>query len=338
MESKGITSLCGCLKIDSMDKKYFIADITDLRKYVPVTEAFTISELIPYFESVSLKYLRNNLGIGKKLFDSIFTEYNDGYDALSDIKKQLVHHLRSVISKFAMHHYIPFGVLNIGSDGITNVKKESKEAIKKWQKDDLEQKFLNEGFIALDILLDFLEENKVSFTVWTSSEAYTLTKSEFINSVAEFATYFPLVRSRRTFLALKPYIKQIGELEIYNILGSNLFDAIKAEIVSGTISAPNKIHLNAIRPAVANLVMNKALDQMAVIINENGVQVLSQGATTDNSQEARTISEVKLMRLKDDAGNTAMMFLNTLRKSLETGFTDQSGSRKNDLDSRSYYV
>ncbi len=321
-----------------MTIKYFFYDVNDFRKYVPVTEAFVIGELFPFFESSALKYLRNDLGIGKELFDSILSDYQNCYDGLTDIKKKLVHHIRAVVGKMAMHHYIPFGTLNMGANGITNFKTDDREPIKKCQKDDLEQKFFTEGYIAIDILLDFLEENKASFAAWTGSNAYTLTKNEFINSVVEFYVHYPLIRSRRTFLALKPLIKQVGDLEIKNILGATLFDEIKSQIVSGAITEPNKIHLFNIRPAVANLVMNKALDQLSITINDNGVQVLSQGTTTDNSQESREISGPKLQRLKDDAINTGTMYLNMLRKALETGYTDQSGIRLNDSDSKSYYV
>ncbi|HMT30413.1 MAG TPA: hypothetical protein PKD91_14155, partial [Bacteroidia bacterium] len=161
-----------------METKYFFNDTADLRKYIAVTESFPFNEIENTLETSAIRYLRNDMGIGKELFDEILTGYNSGYENLSDIKKQLVHKIRSVVVKFAFSSYISVGIVNFGKDGINQLKNENRELIKKWQKDDLHQELFKQGFENLDILLEFLEEKKASFSTWTSSQAYTITKGQ----------------------------------------------------------------------------------------------------------------------------------------------------------------
>lgn len=317
---------------------YFFENTDQLREYVPVTEAFTFKEIKPVLETVSTKYLRNDFGIGQPLFDSIHEDYNTGIDALPDIKKKLIHHIRHVVAKMAMSSYVSLGVINIGKDGISNIVKENREPIKKWQKDQLQEKFLNEGFDALDILLYFLEENKASFGVWTASNAYTLTKDQFINSVEELKFHYTLIQSRRTFLFLKPFIRRAGDFQVKEILGDTLFTDIKSQIHSGSLSPTNKSLLNIIQPAVANLCVRTALDQLLVKLTDNGIQIVTTVSNTDNSIESKTLSETHVKRLKEGAESTASMYLLQLKKLISPDHPGVTGSRNNDPDSKTYYV
>ncbi len=317
---------------------YFFENTEQLREYVPVTEAFNFKEIKPILETVSVKYLRNDFGIGKPMFDSILQDFNDGYNALPDAKKKLIHHIRHVVSKMAMSQYVSFGVINIGKDGISNIVKENRDPIKKWQKDQLEAKFMNEGFDAIDILLMFLEENKADYSIWALSNAYTLTKDQFVNSVQEFNYHFTLVQSRRTFLFLKPFIRRAGDFHIKEIMGQTLHDTIKAQINTGTVTPENKQLVNVIQPAVTNLAIRTALDQLLIKITDNGIQVITNASNTDNSIESQSLSEIHLKRLKEGAESAASMYLEQLKKLITPSHLGVTGSRNNDPDSKTYYV
>jgi hypothetical protein len=320
------------------NKTYFISDTSELRNYISVTEGFEFKELIPYLEPAAITHLRNDLGIGAALFDEILNEYNNGYESLSDIKKNLIHHIRYVVTKFAVHNYVPIGITIIGADGISNINKDNRQPIRKWQKDELQQQLITEGFEAVERLLQFLEANKTSFPSWTASNAYTISKNQFVNSVDEFTQKYSLVRSRRTFLFLMPIIKRVDEIQLKEVLGETLYTTIKSEILSGTVSPDNKILLNFIQSALVNLVMHIAFDQLTISINDHGIQIFSQASNTENSLESNSISEIHLQRLKTEAETTANLYLQKITKILNPNTSDMSGSRKNDSDSKSYYV
>jgi hypothetical protein len=321
-----------------MPVKYFFDNTADLIECLPVTAAYDFAEIKPFLESAAQKYLRHEMGIGKELFDQILQLYNDGYSSLSDPNKKLVGIIRKVVINFAMFQYVPFGIVNIGKEGITQLKKDDREPLRKWQSDQLQEKFLTEGFDAIDQLLEFLEENKTDFPTWTTSPAYSLSKNEFINSTSEFSKFYPLVRSRRTYLFLRPYISRVDQFSILEALGQSKYDEIKLQIKNGPLTDENKNLLLLIQPAVAHLTMSLALDHLNVSINERGIQVLSMASNTDNQIESRSISEAKLKSLKEQAQNTGTTYLQKLIKSIQPTTPDISGSRLNDSDSKSYYV
>jgi hypothetical protein len=109
------------------------------------------------------------------------------------------------------------------------------------------------------------------------------------------------------------------EDRIKAVICTPLFDSIKSEILSGTISPENKILLSFINPAVAYYTIARALLHLDVKITPEGIQAFS---TSDRmTQEIRQPAELQRIanlshRLTEDADAKITQLRNYLYNNL----------------------
>ncbi len=296
---------------------YFIKSTEELREAVgTVSLNFTFENIHSEIEEAAIRYLRNDLGIGKTFFDSLLTDYNatpDAYNQFDATKKRLIRFLRKVTGNFALYHWLDTGSFTVGSAGAANEKSDKTEKVAKWQIEKGKAKHLRSAFEAFEQLLEFLEENKNTFTAWRDSDAKTLYTGGFINTITEFAQYYPMVQSRRTLRAIRPAQTHIEDFIISEVISSGLYAEIKAQIKNGsTITNANKALLVFIKPACAWLTMQKAFSQLRFVIDEKGLQVLSTASNSDNYDESRSVNGGELSSLITEASNQAAFYIKKL--------------------------
>ena len=83
----------------------------------------------------------------------------------------------------------------------------------------------------MDEALEYLETNIVYFDDFDTTPTWTVIKSAFIPNTKTFNSIIDINSSRLTFLRLKSYAGLVEDMEIHPILGSVIFDYIKAEMV-----------------------------------------------------------------------------------------------------------
>lgn len=321
--------------------KYFFQDISDLSHSIRVTEAYNFAEIEPFLERAFNKYLNNNIGIGQELASVILAEYNKGYDILTDKKKELVNLVRPVVGNLAFYHYIPVGSLIFGADGVTTIEKENRKKALKWERDQARDEFLDAGFEALESLLFHLEKNKDDFSQWKNSEAFTIFKECFITSVADFSREYPLLQSRRTFLAIKHIMRRIQQHAIADVMGQSAYDELFNKH-NGTNTTPltvtqKKCLLN-IKPALAYLTMAEAYTELGIVITNKGVQIFSKDSTTLDNEAAAPVEKERLSKLEFAARDKGKFFLNEIRKIMSPDAAEVKPERRNDQNNKTYYV
>jgi hypothetical protein len=321
-----------------MAKKYFFNDLADFKNEVSVTEGFNFIDIVPNLKQAGRKYLRNNFGIGKELFDAILADYQNGYDSLSDFKKELTDAIRIPVGNFAMYHWAAKGSLTFGADGITKTHKEGQEGVKKWERDQARKEFLDLAFEGVEDLLEFLEDHssETYLTGWKASDAFTTFKESFLKNVKEFSDQYPLVQSRRTFLAVRHIMKRVQTHQIKNIIGYTIYDAMLVKLKAGTaLSDDEKNYMESAKPCLAYLTMAEAFTELSVEINEKGVQVLSMKATSNEGDESQPPIPTQLIQAAKDKG---LMYLDELKRKIAPDTDEITGERLNDSDDKVYYV
>ncbi len=124
----------------------------------------------------------------------------------------------------------------------------------------------------IDFRIDLISvKHTQTCSLWAQSSSYTVFKECFIHTAKEFSRYFNINESRRTFLALKAAMRNVEHFYIRTTICTEFFDELKAEVLAGSISAENQKVLDKIKPAVANLSMAKALNELSFEISELGI-------------------------------------------------------------------
>lgn len=274
----------------------------DLKKYFSLTSGFTFDSFKPFLSSS----LEENIypWISKTQYTDLDTAYI-GNTMTSDQQNLLVYAQRT-LAHMAMFKYSFLADKTIGVNGVNVNTDDDNKMIAQWRMEDLREYCLTEYDASVEQLLKFLETNKATYTLWAASTSYTVYKESFINNVDEFHSYFKIGNSRRTFLALKGIMKRVEDFKIKTITGTNLFNQIKTQINTATISSNNQNLLNLIKPAVALLSGARGCNELLFKISSDGLVVDTTSASL--TQKVKTNPQAQLITARmyqaiDDGNN-----------------------------------
>lgn len=281
----------------------------DLREFFNTTTEFNFSDFLPFLESS----LEDNLypWLSKTQYDDLNAAYNSY--SLTPAQENILPYAQRALAFTAMYKYSFFGDKTIGVSGINVNTNDEGKMLAQWRMEDLRSFCLDESGAAIERLLKYLETNKTTYTLWADSSSYTVYKESFINNVDTFNTHFKIGSSRKTFLSIKGIMKRTELFKIRPILGTALFDQIKSQIISGSISSNNQNLLEYIIPAVALLTGAEACLELPFTISEDGLVINSTSSSmTQNvkSSPQANIIEAR-MKMAEANGKAFLSILST---------------------------
>ena len=252
--------------------------IEQVKEYITIDISTNINTVLPYIKQAE-KFVKDI--IGTDLYNSLSYFVNEDGDD-SDIEA-LLPYVQLPLINFAYMLGAPKLAVNIGMAGISTTSNNNLNPADDTRIKDLIRSFASSGYDGLEDLLEFLEENKGTYSAWVSSTAYSYNKQFFVNNAKEMNDSIHIGISRYDFLKLKPFIHQIEQSIIKKAIGTDTFDAVKEEYADDDLSDENEILLlDYIRPAVCYMALNKHkqdqnnelegrryLEEMVVFLNEN---------------------------------------------------------------------
>jgi len=224
---------------------------------------------------------------------------------------ELVRLIQLPVLVHAYRRYAPLNDLSHSESGrqIT-VTTELKPAFE-WMLERDNKSLLDIANETTDILIEFLDEqvpipyvpideaptgeptaNTIEDT-WRASATFAAQKDLFVNSAREFDGIFPIGASRRLFLVLVPFIREVELRHIRPLITVTRYDAIRELIKDGDLSATGneiskEIHQLS-KVSIALLTMSVALKRLSVeLLPDSVVQSFSamdvrQTKTADSS-------------------------------------------------------
>jgi hypothetical protein len=267
-----------------------------------------------FIDQAELRYLQPALG------EEFLRELNDALDAgeetLSGPQKALLKHLRRALAYYAMLEAAPFLAVSFNEMGLQEQNAQHAQPARQWVVNKFEDSAASNGDSLLDITLFWLESKASDFPTWRDSDAYTVSKELFFHSIYDLAKFVNVGQSRRTFLALRPIIRRVEELEILPLVGQERFDALKAAILMpATLTATDKALWAAIKPALAHKVVEEALPELPVQVTANGLRVLSDN---DGIRQRLAASLSQMEPLRRNAAKFATSYLEKLAGLIDT--------------------
>ncbi|HEX8349096.1 MAG TPA: DUF6712 family protein [Hymenobacter sp.] len=269
-----------------------------------------------FIDQAELRYLQPALG------DIFLQELNDALDAreageaeLSGPQTALLKHLRRSLAYYTMLEASPFLGVSFNEMGLQEQNADHSAPARQWVANKFENSAASNGDTLLDTALFWLESKASEFPTWRESEAYTVSKELFFHSIYDLAKFANVGQSRRTFLALRPFIQRVEELEILPLIGQERFDALKEAILTpGTLTAADKTLWAAIKPALAHRVVEEALPELSVQITSNGLRVLSDN---DGIRERQAASLTQIEPVRRNAARLATAYLEKLAQHVD---------------------
>lgn len=262
-----------------------------LRDYIEVSVSLSLEDILPSINQASQTYILPILG--KVQYDAVMSacEGAASDEDLTNDMKPLVNKVRLPLANYALAVAIPRLQTMISSAGVQINSNNSQKTAFGWQVKQAVESYLKAGDAAADALLDWLEENKLTYTDWAESSAYTVFKNCFVNTTAIFQAIRSINGSRKMFLQMKPYMEYIQDKHIKGTIGKEYYDELLAEIASGEITEENVVILDMIRKAVVNLASSVAAGEMSVSLDADGILVKSSSNADDNPQKGNATEQ-----------------------------------------------
>lgn len=165
--------------------------------------------------------------VGKQIYDLALSHYlSDNYQLESPTEEQknldkLVFWFQTVLVNFAYSKNLYKDTVIWDNSGINVTWSEQYRPAQQQTLDNLSESFTQDAYEFLDLLIEFLNDNKTQFPDFqTSIEALKL-KELFISSAEDFNYYFNINNSVSYFFEILDVIRRVQHSEIKNALGAD---------------------------------------------------------------------------------------------------------------------
>lgn len=245
----------------------------EFKEYVQISAALANTSLLPSVRVAERRFIAPLLG--NVLYAALTAAYETAEESVSAITddnlKALAAITQEALANLTMMLVVPRLSVQVSDTGVRRNETDSVKTAFQYQEQNLQESYGNAGFDALEDMLALLESNPDdAFADWQTSDSATNEKKWFISSATAFDTYYPIYRSRQTYLAIRYIMQRIENFQVAKIIGQGLFNDLKDNPGTET----NEVLLNDyICPAIALLTIAKALSERAVAVSEKGVTV-----------------------------------------------------------------
>lgn len=197
-----------------------LKNVEDLQEHLSIGFKFSWQIIKPFVVQSERQYIKTLLGA--ELYKDWTTT------APTEAAPIEVYNLcKEAATNLATLKYIPTGSVNISDAGILTNQSERTKQAEWWQIKDLKRSLLENAFSAIDEALKIMEDNESKFTKWIDTESYTVFKELHTPKTQDFQRWFNINNSRRTFLALNPFILETQQ-KIFNWIPAATLTQIKA--------------------------------------------------------------------------------------------------------------
>lgn len=292
--------------------------VDQLQLFLPISQSFTFEQIKPFIKQAEDNFLIPCIGKEQ------YTDLNVAFAGTpTQAQTDLIEKCQAPIACFAYMLYTPWGQVHISDAGIQIASTEHMKTAFQWQIDDLELSALKSGFSSLDSLLEFLEENKTTYTIWAGSSSYTNFKDFFVNTTAVFNEIFPQIgNSRSNFKALKPVMKRVEDFKITPLLGPEFMEELKTQHAGNSLTAANLKVIKFTQKSIVYITIAEALTEMSVLIDERGVMYFNNTGGSLTMKTKEPAQKTTIDKIEARARANGETYLSMLRNLILDNITD----------------
>ncbi len=262
-----------------------VGDTNFQQHYSGVNTSMAWAELEPAVRQATEKFVLDY--VGSELYDDLADKFQND-TSLTDEQAKALLLLQDTVAFYAIYHILPEKNSVVASMGVVqNVPDGGAQPVNQWGWKAKRWSALENADTFLDRLLAYLEKqvaaSVIYFYLWKDSAAYNVKTSDFFRQTAQLDEYLNIQQSRRSFISLVRFMKQVEEDVIKPILCDDLY----AAMLVYPLTDENTLLLPYIRRAVAYLGAAEAIPHHRIVIDGDGFRVVSQ---LDGFDERRNLT------------------------------------------------
>ncbi|MDX1642039.1 MAG: DUF6712 family protein [Balneolaceae bacterium] len=246
-------------------------DTAQIRNFLSVNVNVDFDTLSPHIDNALTEFL-SDPWLGNTIVSDIETNVN----TVTGIYPTLVELTQRCLTYFSVLKALPFIEVNIGDQGITRTESDHTKSAYRGQVARIEKQLKTDANNSLEKLLNFLEANKATYTLWTDAPGYIENSNYFFVDAKDFAKYYHLKHGRLTYNKLLPSMRYVTEFMIKAETGSDQFDDFFAKKTATNNTSYYKEAYKLLKNALAYLTVSNALVDGWIEFTENGVQFTEQ--------------------------------------------------------------
>jgi hypothetical protein len=296
--------------------------IDDIKVFCPMIGSSDFGNFAPFIDQAERDFIIPY--IGKDQYEALVSAYNeDGSGEMDDTDLALLLKVQAAVAFYMEYLWIPSGQVSIGDNGIRVAYTETQKPAFAWQIKDLRREVIRQAGSAMDSLLEFLEENKDDYDLWTESDVCPEYNDTFVRSAKEFTKFYsPLGNSRLNFLAIRPALKRVEEFIIQSELGPDFYEELKEQFKDDDVSEENEPIIEFIQKAVVQLTMARAFTDVSVSLDERGVLMFNSTHSTDVVDGKEPSKDSYLSKMEAACDKDGRAYIQLLKNYLKANIGD----------------
>lgn len=253
--------------------KMLFDTIDEIQKLVPaVSNGLSLALIRTHIETAENRWLKQLLGA--QLMGQLQADYDANSTDVAHLA--LLSKARMPVAMLAMSLYAPYGQVQISDAGWRIIQTDTERPAYRYQIEKIVDALTNDGFLALEELVSFLESAKVDYPTWD----YAGTHKHTINTASKFNEFININDSRLIYLKLIPHITR-AEKNIGAMIAKQLMDELLQAIESDSLTTELEALLEKVQPAVAHSAYSKAIPALPVQVDGNRVTIFTNQFLSD---------------------------------------------------------
>lgn len=251
-------------------------NIDDLKQYVG--GGANVNLELSSISAAMHSALRNHIlpWLGQAQWAALLADYTPNaadITGMDDSLEALLPYVRRPLALLTMYEYGQVGGIMVSESGFHRSETDTRKTAFKYQENAYKRWHLDDGYEAIEEMLNFLEDNEGDYALWAADDAYVANKSLVINTATELRKHYSKYLSRYTFETLRPLIEDVEVFAIKPLLGDDQYDEVKDWIMMKAtgLDAKELQLLKLIRRAVANFTIEEGLKRLWVKIEGKNV-------------------------------------------------------------------
>lgn len=268
--------------------------------YPDVNRNMAWAELVPYIRQATRRFVLPF--VGNELYDDLADLVSTG-TALDAEQAECLERIRDAVAYYTIMVTLPKKKTAITSMGaVENVATEGTTGSSLWGFKTTLWSVAQDSDRLMDEVLDYLEQQVVAdnvyFDLWKDSDAYLVGKADLFRTTSDFQDFQNINKSRRTFVAMLPIIKQAAKRHVVPAISQAQYDDLVTKLRDGSLSADEKKLLERVRAALAAWAVHYAADKLPILPDQDGFRIISNAEAVDQRAYSSEVTQGAITSIK----------------------------------------
>ena len=272
--------------------------------------------------------------IGLDFYNVLNTEYQADNEVADPVKAYTFRLLRTALAHYSMYLAFPQLQVRTGDAGITESSSDDVNPVRQWVFNTSRWEIGKNAYKYLDMALKHMEDqvlaNNTDYDAFANSTAYTESKELLIPNAHKFQRYYNIQTSRRSYTALRPYIRKAEEIYLRPLLGDDFFQELKTQHTTNALSTENETVLPLVQQLLAERTMELAIPDLNFVNDGDGWRVTENQYGMNRPTEGHLSQS--LQQLQTRAETNAATFELQLKNALYASIDDYPTFRDSDAN------